>query len=205
MIDKHFPANKKIRNNKVLHTIFNRNTVKVSYCSTKNVGSIISSHNQKILHPTERTNGCNCRNIENCPLEGKCLTPSVVYKATVTNNVDDESKIYLGMTMPPFKQRSANHNTDFNEESRKMATELSGYMWELRESDKEGKVKYEIVHEVLGKAKYGFCRLCLTEKMEILKVIGNENVLNNRDEFISKCRHQNSRLLKKRRTREAVD
>ena len=36
------------------HRIFNRNTVKVSYCCMPNMGSIISSHNHKILKSEKR-------------------------------------------------------------------------------------------------------------------------------------------------------
>ena len=205
LIDKHFPAGKKTKDNKELHKIFSRNSVKVSYCCTTNVGSVISSHNQKLLHPTVNTYGCNCRDRENCPLDGKCTTPGVVYKAIVTNDVDDESKTYIGMTMPPFKTRYNNHNTDFGTESKRNTTDLSKYMWDLRENGKEGKVNFEIMHQVLGKVKYGFCRLCLTEKMVIIENLEDENVLNTRDEFISKCRHQNAWLLKERDKREGVD
>ena len=47
LLDKHFPRHHK------LHKIFNRNTVKVSYSCTKNIKSIINSHNKKVLHQTE--------------------------------------------------------------------------------------------------------------------------------------------------------
>ena len=42
LLDKHFPPNNQ------LHKIFNRNTVKVSYSCTPNMGSIIKSHNKKL-------------------------------------------------------------------------------------------------------------------------------------------------------------
>ena len=44
LLDKHFPRQHK------LHKIFNKNTVKVSYSCTKNIKSIISSHNKRVLH-----------------------------------------------------------------------------------------------------------------------------------------------------------
>ena len=44
LLDKHFPPNNQ------LHKIFNRNTVKVSYSCTPNVGSIIKSHNKNLTN-----------------------------------------------------------------------------------------------------------------------------------------------------------
>ena len=46
--DKHFPQNNQ------LHKIFNRNTVKVSYSCTPNVGSIIKSHNKKLTNAEKK-------------------------------------------------------------------------------------------------------------------------------------------------------
>ena len=55
-LDKHFlPYNQ-------LHKIFNRNTVKVSYSCTPNVGSIIKSHNKKMTNAkSKQKKDCNCR------------------------------------------------------------------------------------------------------------------------------------------------
>ena len=40
-----------------------------------------------------------------------------------------------------------------------------------------------------------YCGLCITEKFYILKNLENKSLLNTRNEFISKCRHQNKLLL----------
>ena len=50
-----------ISRNHTMHEIFNRNTVKISYSCLRNISSIISSHNRKILSPKQRSFGCNCR------------------------------------------------------------------------------------------------------------------------------------------------
>ena len=64
LLDKHFPPNNQ------LHKIFNRNTVKVSYSCTPNVGSIIKSHNKKLTNTeSKQMKDCNCRKKEECPLE----------------------------------------------------------------------------------------------------------------------------------------
>ena len=63
-----------------------------------------------ILQPNKNnTWGCNYRVKNNCPLENKCLTATIVYKATVMNNANDESKFYYGVSETPFKERFRNH------------------------------------------------------------------------------------------------
>ena len=49
-----------------------------------NISSIISSHNKDILNPFSNTEyGCNCISKESCPLQNKCLTRKIVYRADV--------------------------------------------------------------------------------------------------------------------------
>ena len=60
-----------------LYKIFNKNTVKIM----RNMGSIISAHNQRLSRPNNSSFGCNCRNKSNCPLEEKCPTPKIIYQA----------------------------------------------------------------------------------------------------------------------------
>ena len=49
LLRHHFPPSNK------LHKIFNKNTVKVSYCCTQNVASIIKSHNKKLINTSIKT------------------------------------------------------------------------------------------------------------------------------------------------------
>ena len=81
LIDKHVPKSH------VLHKIFNKSNVKVSYSCTGNMSTIIKSHNAKILANSDtraESKSCNCRNKDLCPLDGACLVNNIVYKATVT-------------------------------------------------------------------------------------------------------------------------
>ena len=70
----------------ILNKIFNKNTCKVSYSCMENMQSIIRRHNAKILKPNtvQSTKECNCRKIDHCPLEEKCLTSNIVYQAVVS-------------------------------------------------------------------------------------------------------------------------
>ena len=64
------------------------------------------------VQPTEppvrgyiRCDGCNCRIKDQCPLDNKYLTTSVIYKANVTTDYDNTGKNYIGLTEGTFKQR----------------------------------------------------------------------------------------------------
>ena len=89
LLDIHFPKSNK------LHKIFNRNTVKVSYCCTENLSNVIKTHNKKVTNETITSRDqFNCKNRNECPLDGNCQR-SDIYKciSSTTVNLD---KIYLG-------------------------------------------------------------------------------------------------------------
>ena len=48
LLNKHFPRGHKF------YKIFNKNTVKLSYSSTKNLASLIAMHNWSILNPNDK-------------------------------------------------------------------------------------------------------------------------------------------------------
>ena len=55
------------------------------------MGRIIKSHNKKITTTnTSEKLDCNCRQKQNCPLNGKCREKNVIYKcvASVPNKPD---------------------------------------------------------------------------------------------------------------------
>ena len=84
ILKKHFP---KVN---PLSRIFNKNSIKISYSCTRNIKSIISSHNKQILTPKNKQVGCNCRVKNSCLLDNKCLTSQLIYQDDVTNNLDNE-------------------------------------------------------------------------------------------------------------------
>ena len=98
LVKKHFPRSNGF------HKIFNKNTIKISYSRMRNISSIIASHNKSILRPKAEEYGCNCRNKESCLLQNQCLTPKVIYEATVVNGSDDEKQAYFGASDTPFKE-----------------------------------------------------------------------------------------------------
>ena len=173
LVKKHFPKDHQ------LHKVFNKNTVKVSYSCMKNIGSIIASHNKAIINPIgSKESGCNCRVKENCPLDNKCLTSSLIYEATVSNTVDEEKKRYIGLTEGTFKTRFSNHCKDFKQDRYRKSTELSKYVWMLKDEGKNPKINWRIVKKVNSKPRSHYCKLCLTEKFYINRSIGDTDLLN---------------------------
>ena len=85
LLVKHFPANSK------MHKIFNKNTVKVSYNGFK---VWIQSYLDTTITLNSKQNsfGCNCRTKNSCPLNDKCLTLKVIYRADVSNEANNDQK-----------------------------------------------------------------------------------------------------------------
>ena len=186
LIDKHFP---KLH---ILHKVFNRNNVKVSYSCTSNMRNLIKQHNAKILNETRKANsdGCNCRKRNSCPLDGACLASGIVYKATVTTNIG-QPKIYIGSTEHSFKTRFNNHKISLKYRKHSHSTCLSKYIWELKDKGTDHEIKWSILKRAKPySGKPSRCNLCLAEKLCILTA-DKSVLLNKRSELITKCRHEN--------------
>ena len=111
-------------------------------------------------------------------------------------DTDSTGKSYIGLTEGPFKQRYNNHTLSFRDRKRENSTELSKYVWKLKDEH----TSYKIHWTILAKAaaynnKTKRCNLCLTEKLHIIRA-DTSTLLNKRSELISKCRHENKFLLK---------
>ena len=161
-----------------------------------NMASIIKAHNTMILkRGNEAPIGtCNCRDKSTCPLDGKCLTKCIVYEATIKH--EDTEKVYYGLTEGDFKARYNNHNKSINHRKYESETELSSYIWDLKDKNIDFSTKWNIAARaqpyVCGSRR---CDLCLTEKV-IIATSDPNKCINKRDELVSKCRHQNKYKLK---------
>ena len=100
-----------------------------------------------------------------------------MYRADVKNLTFDEKKFYLGVTETPFKERFGNHTRDFKYPKYRSSTELSKYIWELKDANISPEIEWSIVTKVLSKTQLNFCKLCLSEKFYIIKSIKNLNWL----------------------------
>ena len=194
LIDKHFPSHHRY------HKLFNKNTVKVSYSCLDNIDSKISQHNKKILSPPKeelkKTCSCPKKDKENCPLQGRCLSSSIVYKATVTTE-PDVKKHYIGLCETTFKQRLYGHRSAWNAEDYTKSTgaELTKYVWGLLHNKVSHTINWEVVANVQSyQCSNACCYLCLNEKLYIATHDWS-SLLNKRSELVSKCRHKNKFLL----------
>ena len=198
MLDKHFPKKSK------LHKIFNRSTVKVSYSTMSNVERIIKNHNNRLTNekdgPDQRREedrkDYKCRNKQDCPMDGNCLTESVVYQAVVKSNRSDNTKTYIGLTEGTFKKRLYGHTSSFKHEKQEKSTGLSKYIWQRKRANEKYSIEWSVLRQAPAynniKKK---CDLCLTEKLMISSA-ENKSSLNKRTELVSKCRHENKYQLR---------
>ena len=176
----------------LLHGLLNRNTVKVSYRTMPSMGQVLRQHNNQVLRPRaeEEEPGCNCRGgPTTCPLQGRCLTPGLVYGATVTREDTGGTSTYTGLTCNTFKKRYDGHTNTFRHRHAPSST-LSKYIWKLKDYHTD----YHIDWTILARAKdfnptTGMCRLCLTEAYMIM-FFPDTASLNARREIFSSCRHR---------------
>ena len=185
LIDKHFPIHHKFR------SIFNRNTVKISYSCLSSIKNIISKHNKKLLKrpDVENAQKCNCVTPDNCPLNGMCLSKAIVYKANVP--AEEVSNFYFGLTEPAFKFRYNNHISSFNNREKRTSTSLAKHVWDIKDKNMHYDIDWEIIrYAAPRKSGSRTCDLCLSEKVLILQG-DTEFMLNKRSEILNKCRHGN--------------
>ena len=163
------------------------------------MAQIIKAHNTNITSPrVEIEKPCNCRNKQSCPLTGKCQATNIVYRAEIiSNNNQQNSKFYIGLSGPNFKQRLASHNTSFNNRSHEKDTELSKYIWKLKDAQTPFKIKWSTVKKTSGYNNIlKACSLCMSEKLAICNFKDKSRLLNKRNELVSKCRHENKYILR---------
>ena len=102
------------------------------------------------------------RNKDQCPLDNKCLTSSVIYNAQVTTKY--ATKNYIGLTEGTFKQRFSQHKATFKHRKYTNGTELSKYIWKLRDNNQEFNIKWTIISRARPYNNISKrCDLCIRE------------------------------------------
>ena len=174
-----------------LYKHFNRNTLKMSYSTCKNLKAHVSSHNRNILHPSIPENsGCNCRNKTECPLQGKCLSSEIVYQADVIEELSSAVKTYFGQTQRQFKQRFYEHTMSIKNESSPHATALSKHVWKLKNANKKYRIEWSIKSRApIYRSGSRKCSLCIQEKLAIA-LCNRSTLLSNRAEILQKVNHR---------------
>ena len=84
------------------------------------------------------------------------LKPQIVYQADVTNYTDDAYKYYLRLAETSFKDRYRNHISSFNDEQQKNNTELSKYIWSLKNKNETQIINWKIVKTIYAKQHQNF-------------------------------------------------
>ena len=97
---------------------------------------------------------------------------------------------YIGMTGNSFKTRYYNHIKSFKNKRYKNATELSKYIWKLKEKGVEHTITWKKLRQSnTCQRRSGLCNLCIEEKVEILLSKAKPSTQLNRRFEVSTCRH----------------
>ena len=95
--------------------------------------------------PTEPQKLCNCFLKEDYPMNGLCLTSSILYQATIKcNDSKYKQKGYKGICETNFKKCFANHKKTFNLIKSKNDTNLSIEYWTLKQKQQGPRVQRTI-------------------------------------------------------------
>ena len=125
----------------------------------RDMNSITSAHNGFILNPLKTNYSCNCTDNTNCPLQSKCFTPSIVYRADVFSNVDNGKRVYLGLSETPFNQRYSKHLRDCKHERYSDANELSNHVCELKRNNEVSIITRKTTRKIYGNPKQNFMQI----------------------------------------------
>ena len=101
------------------------------------------------------------------------MTAKIVHRANVENDINDENKFYFGVSETPFKERFRNHKKEFNYVKYRNSTELSKYIWQLKDLNITPKISRDIAAVIRCAIRVDWPKLCLTEKLFIIKSFGN--------------------------------
>ena len=77
-----------------------------------NMKSITNIYNNAVtkVQPSAQARTCNCTHKSKFPLNNKCLSNTVLYKANVTSKTENyRNKIYYGISETKFKSRYTKH------------------------------------------------------------------------------------------------
>ena len=75
---------------------------------------------------TNNTRHCNCRQPDQCPIQGNCLKIYTIYKAEVATTDNNEMQTYIGVTA--YCSESLNNKKYHNN------TELYKHIWQLEDT-----------------------------------------------------------------------
>ena len=164
-----------------------------------NVSQIIKKLNRNVSNKKQKqTNPCNCRNKNECPLNGNRRVQKVIYKCSVSATQTFKQCVYLEIAEGNCKQRLYNHRQSFKDKKHRNDASLSSYLWDLKENHNQiPKWTFSIVRFAPGYSDISKrCLLCLHEKLLILNYHNPAELLNKTSELMTKCRPKNKLFAK---------
>ena len=117
-----------------------------------NILSIISWHNKNI-EPCCYSIWLQLSNREICSRQKKCLARNIIYRADVRFKVNNDYKFYLGVAQTYFKERLQNYNRDFSHRQYIKSTDLSKWIWPLKDAGTPYNIKCPMIPKVQGSTK----------------------------------------------------
>ena len=117
-------------------------------------------------------------------------------RAVPSNSCNRNNNGNLCRTRLKFQRTYRNHQTSFRHRSKRNETELSKYIWYLKDRQKSFHVNWRILRSCQPYSNVSKkCNLCLQEKYFII-FRKDLSSLNKRNELASSCRHRNRLSLK---------
>ena len=118
-----------------------------------------------------------------CPMDGNCNEWNIMYQAEVTTSPSKQT--YIGLCDTSFKSRYRNHTCSFRNERYRNSTELSKYVWGLKDKKTDYQIRWRSIRHARSYSNVTKkCNLCLWEKYYII-CRPNMATLNNRNELVS--------------------
>ena len=117
-----------------------------------NMKSVIQNLNANLLSKLTTpvaAHSWNCQQKSECPLNNKCFSESIVYKAAVSQRSSQIKKYHYGTCEKTFKERCNNHTATFRNKSKQKSSELSKHNWELKGNSIQHQISWDIASRAL--------------------------------------------------------
>ena len=121
---------------------------------------IISWHNHNILHPKQKSFGCNYRKKDSYPLNDECLTPKVIYFTDVSNEANNDQNFYFGLAETTFKDHYNDHKRDVKYDKYQYNTDLIKYIWNLKNNSIKYNIQWKVVDKIYRNANLTMSKCC---------------------------------------------
>ena len=102
------------------------------------------------------------------------------------------TKVYFRISKADFKSRYNKNTLSFRNQTHENDTELSKYIWSLKDENKDFDIRWSIFKKSSGYSIVSkSCNLCLLEKLVICNFKEKNRLLNKQLDLVSKCRNEN--------------